>query len=96
MLLTTAQEVIDALMAGDTADELQPHILRLSTGEFHLLLTTARLLRRQIAAVCLQRADEIDRLLIYNTWTFISEQRWRAAHERRPDRRAIAGAPNKA
>ncbi len=66
---TTADEVIDALMAGDTADELQSYILCLSVGELQLLLAKARQLRGQIAAVCLQRADEIDRLLTNNTPT---------------------------
>ncbi len=66
MLPTDAHEVIDALMAGDTADELQPHIMHLSVVELHFLLTKARQLRGEIAAVCLQRAAEIDRLLANN------------------------------
>jgi hypothetical protein len=67
--LITAHDVLDAVMAGDTADELQPDIVHLSVGERQVLLTKAQQLREQIAAVCLQRAQEIDRLLTNNTPT---------------------------
>ena len=67
--LITAHDVLDAVMAGDTADELQPHIVHLSVGERQVLLTKVQQLREQIAAVCLQRAQEIDRLLTNNTPT---------------------------
>jgi NhaP-type Na+/H+ and K+/H+ antiporter len=43
MSLTTARGVIEALMAGSSAEEVQPDVLQLSATEYQALLGTAML-----------------------------------------------------
>jgi len=50
-------------MAGSSAEEVQPDVLRLPSTELQALLGTAILLREEVAAICLEPAAEIDRLI---------------------------------
>jgi len=61
-----AQQVVDALLAGSTAVELQPEVSRLPIMELHALLCSACWMRDEIASNCVEYAEEIDKLLTRN------------------------------
>jgi hypothetical protein len=62
MVLMSPQKLFDALMAGECAEQLHPHIENLPFEERDLLLAALHSVRDEVAATCMDCAREIDRL----------------------------------
>jgi len=62
-------EILDALMGGSSYQSLQTCIEQLPTKDRRELLCTVCCLRDEIADNCLQRAEEVDRVLASNGHT---------------------------
>ena len=62
----TGQQAVDALLAGSTAEELQPEVSQLPIMEVHALLCSACWMRDEIANNCTAYAAEVDALLTRN------------------------------
>jgi hypothetical protein len=61
--LTTAEAVLDALLAGTPIDELEPHLQQLASQERQTVLCTACFILDEVRANCPERADEIVEIL---------------------------------
>ncbi len=66
MALASAQDVLNALLSGATATELQPEVERLPPIELKALLCTACSMREEVIANCHDTGDEVDQLLTQN------------------------------
>ena len=64
--LRTRHNIMNALLAGSAAVELQPQISRLPIMEVHALVCSACWMRNDIASNCVAYAEEVDRLLTKN------------------------------
>ena len=58
--------ILDALLAGSTAAELQSNVSRLPIMEVHALLCSACWMRNDIASNCAAYGTEVDKLLTRN------------------------------
>jgi len=58
--------LLHALLAGDTAEQLQPELAQLSAVEHQALVCTACVLRQEIADTCQGPADEVNKLVAEN------------------------------
>ena len=63
MRLATTRKLFEAVMGGSSAEELRPQIDKLPSEEREMLLCALHDVRHEVAALCLERATEIDRLL---------------------------------
>jgi hypothetical protein len=59
-------DIFNALLAGSTAEQLQPALAQLSAVEHQALVCTACVLRREIAETCQAPADEVNKLVAGN------------------------------
>lgn len=59
----TAWAVFEAILAGASAQEVQPIVGRLAREEFYTLMCTLCLVHQEVAGVCTDRADEMEALL---------------------------------
>lgn len=64
--LTSAQEVLKALLGGTSATELQPEVERLPAIELTSLICAACSMREDVMANCKEVGAEVDRLLTRN------------------------------
>jgi hypothetical protein len=62
-MLTTAEELLEALLGGGSAEELRPQVANLPYEEREMLLCALHSVRPEVAEICRERAVEIDRLL---------------------------------
>jgi hypothetical protein len=58
--------VLNALLAGSTAEELQSDLAQLSAVEHQAVVCSACVLRQEIADTCQAPADEVNRLVAEN------------------------------
>jgi len=58
--LASAQDVLNALLSGATATELQPEVERLPLTELKTLLCTACSMREEVIANCHDTGAEVD------------------------------------
>lgn len=78
MELISPQELFEALMAGDSAEQLHPHVENLPFEERDLLLAALYSVREEVAATCRERAEEIDRLIDLSVRVSAPRRRWSA------------------
>jgi hypothetical protein len=58
--------ILNALLAGNTAEQLQPELAQLSAVEHQALVCTACVLRQEIADTCQAPAYEVNKLVAEN------------------------------